>query len=307
MTTTKELLLVYPAMKRVLLNENVNVMLTPQFYTLKKEILPMKYAYQAKKIAPSLFDGLLEEGGNYEYMVYKEKDQWVFIAYDSEHIEAFLSSKGVAPAQVSKIFFAEQAVDKFTHPLKLGESEALVVLDGNAVVVPQSALEEGESSFLVFDKRFTPQKGVSLQGASGSILSRKQAFAFGGLFLLFSALFIAEGLRYGGSQSSKEELERLYSDYPALQSSYTREEILHKYRNIDKEERAKRELVKKFSSFIFKGVTLTHLNISGDRYKTEFACVSKSVSQKLEALAKKEHLKTSKIKNSHNLIIEGTL
>ena len=54
---TKELLLAYPSMKQVTLSESVNVMLPPQFYTLKKEALPLRYAYQAKKIAPSLFEG----------------------------------------------------------------------------------------------------------------------------------------------------------------------------------------------------------------------------------------------------------
>jgi len=82
-------------MPDVTLRETVNVMVTPQFYTLKKEALPVKYAYQAKKIAPSLFDGLLEEDGNYEYMVSKEEEDWVFIAYDIKKITDFLALKGI--------------------------------------------------------------------------------------------------------------------------------------------------------------------------------------------------------------------
>ena len=66
MGSNKELLLVHASMEHVSLTHSVNVMLTPQFYTLKKEALPVKYLYQAKRIAPSLFDGLLEEGRSYE-------------------------------------------------------------------------------------------------------------------------------------------------------------------------------------------------------------------------------------------------
>ncbi len=73
MGSNKELLLVHAGMQRQFLSHDVNVMLTPQYYTLKREELPVKYLYQAKKIAPSLFDGLLEEVGEYDYMVYKEK------------------------------------------------------------------------------------------------------------------------------------------------------------------------------------------------------------------------------------------
>lgn len=39
-------------MENISLDESVNVILTPQFYTVKKEELPIKYLYQAKKIDP---------------------------------------------------------------------------------------------------------------------------------------------------------------------------------------------------------------------------------------------------------------
>ena len=84
----------------------VNIMLTPQLYTLKRESLPVKYAYQAKRIAPSLFEGLLEEPSHYKYFVSKEKESWLFIAYDLEAIQTFLDEKGIALAFVSKMYFA---------------------------------------------------------------------------------------------------------------------------------------------------------------------------------------------------------
>ena len=117
MGNNKELLLVYTGMKQVTVSDAVNVMLTPQFYTLKKETLPVRYAYQAKRIAPSLFDGLLEAGKHYDYMVWKEKEEWVFLAYDLEMITSFLESKGFALEHVSKIFFAQQSADLFDKPL----------------------------------------------------------------------------------------------------------------------------------------------------------------------------------------------
>jgi hypothetical protein len=307
MKTTKDLLLVYPSMDRVYLKESVNVMLTPQFYTLKKETLPIKYAYQAKRIAPSLFDGLLEDGGAYDYIVFKEEDQWVFIAYDIDKIANFLSSKGIENSMVSKIFFAQQALEKFTAPMALGEKEALVVLDNSVVVVPLEVLGEDESPSLVIDNSFTPKKGVSLQGNISSFITKKQAYALAGVLSLFAALFVVEGSRYSGGEGAKEELQALYEANPALQSSYTRDEVLEKYRSIDIQERKKRDTIKKISGMIFKGVTLTNLSMNDSRYKADFACVSSKVSKKLEELAKREKYKVTKVKNSHNLTIEGRL
>ncbi len=308
MGKTKELLLAYPSMKSVTLQESVNVMVTPQFYTVKKEALPVKYAYQAKKIAPSLFEGLLEEGNTYEYSVFKEEDVWTFIAYDIEIITHFLASKGIESSMISKLFFVQQAVNSFSAPLALGEKEALVVLDDMVVVVPRIALGEDEKPSLVFDHSFTPKSGVSLQGEMGSILNKKQAYVLAGACLFFAMLFVLEGIRYGGdSESGEVELASLYKQNPALQSSYTREGILDKYRSIDKVERSKRDAVKTLAGLIFKGVTLTSLRIDNKKFTAQFSCADVQIAKRVKTLAKKVKYNTSKIKGSNELRIEGSI
>ena len=309
MGKTKELLLVHTAMPRVTLDESVNVMLTPQFYTLKKEALPVKYAFQAKKIAVSLFEGLLEDDVDYEYMVSKEKDTWVFIAYDVEKIGTFLESKGISRQKVAKLFFAQQSVDAFKSPLALSETEALVVIDETVVVVPSMALDEEEQPSLVFDAGFTPSQGVTLKGEStSSVLTQKQAISLAAVFMAFAGIFLFEGTRYGGdSVESEAKLQALYEEYPAFSSSYTRDAELEKYRSIDKNERKKRDTIKAFSGMIFKGVTLTALHVDEKSFKAQFSCIDTEAANKVKALAKKAHYIASKVKGSTDLSIEGTL
>lgn len=308
MGNNKELLLVHPSMKPVSLTEAVNVMLPPQFYTLKKEALPLRYAYQAKKIAPSLFDGLLEAGGHYEYMVWKEDEAWVFLAYDIEKITAFLESKGFTLEHVSKLFFAQQSVDLFDKPLWMGEHEALVALDHTVVVIPRGALTEENGSSLVFNNRFTPKKGIVLSGAYGSVLTLKQASMLAAIFILFALMFSVEGSRYSDdSEAGEAKMQELLSANPSLQSKYTRDSILSKYKMIDKAERKKREIVKMVSGMIFKGVTLSSLEIDVKSYKVHFTCKDAQVAKRLNLLATKNKLKTSAISGSHDLKIEGTL
>jgi len=304
----KKLLLVHTSMESVTLNKSVNILLTPQFYTMKKEALPVKYAYQAKKIAPSLFDGLLEEGGSYSYFVMKEDDSWTFIAYDLENITAFLESKGIRADKVSKVFFVQQAVNSFTAPVALNDKEALVVLDDTVVVVPRLALGSEEDPTLVIDSSFTPKTGVSLQGTSSSFVGQKQAFILAIVLMLFAGIFLFEGLRYTKEdQSENSELESLYADYPALQSSYAREGIIDKYRAINTKERKKRDAIKTFSNMIFKGVTLTSLNVTAKGFKAQFSCANANASKRINELAKKAHLKIHKVKGNTDLSVEGTL
>jgi hypothetical protein len=282
-------------------------MLTPQYYTLKKEELPVKYLYQAKKIAPSLFDGLLEEVGSYEYLVYKEKEKWVFIAYNPGQIRSLLLSKGINPEQVGKIFFAQQAVEHFKAPVFLGENEALLALDDTVVVVPQEALDD-EVESIPFTNDFTPKSGITLQGSYGSLFSLKQAIALASVFLLFAGMFFVEGWRYGNdSQAENEEIQRLLEAYPSLQSKMKRENIASKYMTIDTLERKKRDIVKSLAGMIFKGVTFISFTLNEKQFKALFSCSDAKVAKRLMELAKKEKFKTSKDAGSNDLWIEGTL
>jgi len=307
MGSNKELLLVHASMEHVSLSESVNVMLSPQFYTFKKEALPVKYLYQAKRIAPSLFDGLLEAGRSYEYFVFKEEGSWAFIAYDTEKISTFLLSRGIKPEQVSKLFFAQQSPSSFIDPVFLGKKEALITLDDTVVVVPQTVLEEGTKPS-IFSDGFTPKTGVTLQGAYGSLLNMKQAVAVAVVFTLFTGMLAVEGWRYGkDSNTGKEEMQRLLKAYPALQSKIQRENIAAKYRTIDVAERKKREVVKTLAAMIFKGVTFTSLGLTEKGFNAQFSCSDAKVAERLNELAKKEKFRTSKGVSSNDVQVEGTL
>jgi len=309
MENTKELILIYRDMKSVssIPANGVNIMLTPQFYTIKREELPVKYAYQAKRIAPSLFDGLLEDVQNHKYFVVKEENSWLFIAYDVEKIKTFLEQKGIEIAQVSKVYFAEQVVDLFTAPMLLGEKEALINLNGTITVLPQVALNPDEKPIRI-NAHFTPKKGVAFEGGGKSFVGASEAYTLASIFLLFAVIYFVEASRYGGENEAQvQETQTLLENYPSLQSSYARKSISDKYKIIDKKERKKRDTVKALSHMIFKGSTLTSLLIDDKKFQAQFACKDKSVAKKLQELAKKEKFNTSKVPNSNDVQIEGTL
>jgi len=290
----------------VTLTDSVNVMLTPQFYTIKREALPVNYMYQAKRIAPSLFEGLLDKAENYEYFIIKEQDTWLFIAYNMEAIKVFLKEKNFALEYISKLYFAEQVVSQFTKPVLLGEKEALVNLNGTAVVVPRGALDEEEGTIKI-NNQFLPKKGISL-AETASLISFKQAISFAIIFILFSVIFIVEGLRYDGNTAEmEEEMRLLLENYPSLQSTYTRESVAVKYKKIDQKERKKREIIKALSLMIFKGATLTSLSIDDKKFNAIFSCENAKIIQKLKELAKREKFNTIKIANENRLRIEGMI
>jgi len=309
MENTKELVLIYRDMNSIssMPANGVNIMLTPQFYTIKREALPVKYAYQARRIAPSLFDGLLEDVQNHKYFVVKEENSWLFIAYDVEKIKIFLEQKGIDISQVSKVYFSEQVVDLFSKPVLLGEKEALVNLNGTMTVLPQVALNTDEESMQI-SRKFTPKKGIAFEGGGKSFFTTNEAYTLASVFVLFAVIYFVEASRYGGeNEAQMQETQVLLENHPSLQSSYARQSIFDKYRIIDEKERKKRDVIKALSHMIFKGSTLTYFLIDDKKFQAQFACKDKSVAKKLQELAKKEKFNISKVPSSNDMKIEGNL
>jgi len=309
MENTKELLLVHAGMPRVFSEyvDGVNIMLTPQFYTTKREDIPVKYAYQAKRIAPSLFDGLLENQEEYHYFVLKENDSWLFIAYNLEEIKKTIEEKGISVEKVSKIYFTEQIVSQLDKPILLGEKEALVNLDGTMTIVPQVALGDDEKQMRI-TQEFTPKKGVSFEGSGKSIFPAKEAYALAAIFAIFSGIYLAEGFRYKGNEMlEKTQMQSLLEDYPSLQSSYARKSVVDDYKTIDIKERKKREIIRSLSHMIFKGSRLKALSIDDKKFKAEYSCEDSKISEKLKELAKKEKFNINVSSSDNNFKIEGTL
>ena len=222
-------------------------------------------------------------------------------------ITTFLKSKGFTLENVAKIFFIQQAVNKFDKPLFIGESEALVSLDGTIAVIPRGALTNEESS-LTFDESFTPKKGVVLQGSYGSVVTLKQAIILAAIFGLFALMFFIEGWRYSNNAKATEtQMQELLEAYPSLQSKYTRESIVNKYKTIDSAERKKRDMIKALSGLIFKGVTLTSFEMNEKSFTVQFSCKDAKVAKRVQTLAQKKQLKAIVSTGSNDVKIEGAL
>ncbi|UFH59300.1 hypothetical protein [Sulfurovum mangrovi] len=300
----KKLVLIHRSMPAVETERAINVMLTPQFYTLKKETLPVKFAYQAKNIAASMFEGMLEEGKNYEYFVFREGETWVFIAYCLEEITAFFRDKGLAPESISKLFFAQQALSDFTQPYLLSDKEVLTVLDDTVVVIPRSVV--GDETVKTTLDIPNPSKGIALQSSYASLLSFRQSLGFAAIFILFALLFIVEGARYGGDgKESKAELESLIAANPSLSSQYTRKSIATKYRKIDQVERKKREAVKVLVDMIYKGVELKNLHIDDKGFYADYTVKEARTVKRMESDAKKANFTVQKA--ADGMKVEGKL
>ena len=304
---SKPLLLIHDAMQSVDSSETFDIMLSPQFYTLKREDLPVRFHFQAKKLASSVLENLLPEGENYEYYVFKGEDLWAFIAYSPKEIGSFLQSRGISVEQVSKLYFAQQVSEKFSTPVLLDSNNALSNVQESATVVPEILLPE-ETQYQDYNETFRPKTGVSFGVGMHSIIEKKEAWTIGAIFLIFALMFAIEGARYSRVIGTmQEKVTLLLQDYPALQSQYARENIAKKYQKIDREERHKREVLRDLSRLVLPGMEVESLLMGRKSFSATLKCPDEKTVVRVQSLAKEKQYKASRAGSENLVKIEGSL
>jgi len=305
--SSKPLVLIHDDMGQIDESRSIDIMLPPQFYTMKRQEINIKYQYQAKKLAPSILENLLSDDTEYDYFVFRDDEMWVFIAYSTEEINEFLHSKGIEVTKVSKIYFIQQSESKFTSAISLNDREALGVLNDIVTVIPKSLLSY-DMRYQLFDETFRPDRGVSYGASVDSILAQKDSIILASIIALFAILFLVEGIRYGKVVADmNQEISILFKEYPALQSQYARENIIKKYHKIDKVERGKREVLKDMSHLIVPGVEVDSLLMEDGQLSAVFKTSDKKTLLKVEKLAKAKGYKSSRVGRENLIKVESKL
>ena len=119
-----------------------SLILSPQFYWVKRVKLPVKSEYKAKKLAPSVFEGTLPENEDFLYDVKYEKDRGTFIviAYSMEYIYQFIKTKIASTAKIRGIYFAQYELTELKTCIAIDEEISLGNVDGLLIQVPSACV-----------------------------------------------------------------------------------------------------------------------------------------------------------------------
>ncbi len=261
-------LLVYRGMPTPSEKGRYNLILTPQLYLRRREALPVRYAFQARKLAPSV----LEESGadaHWIYEAYRNGDSWELLAYDPREILDVLRSAGLRRTDLHRIYFAQQFCDQLTRPLCLGKEEALVTIEKNVSVVPKDLLPH-ETDCLDDPRRLVmPRNSFPVRFAnSQSRLGGKASLRLGIALLLLAAAWTAEGLRDANvAEAYARSVQEATDPHPALASGIARKNIYDRYASIDRRQRQIRETIQKISDLVSKDSQLKLLAIDAQGYR----------------------------------------
>lgn len=213
--------------------QDINIILSPSFYWVKKIFLPLKRERDVKKLLPSIFEEILPKG-NYSYAVYKKEDYFLAFAYEDRKILEFLAKGGVSTANIADICFAQTFFNEADLPLRISKEKTLVMQEGIVLMVP-SSWHKNAKEFYADDRAF-PKQTIVLEKFN-HIVDKKNIYQIGSL-LIFIAFLL--GVELFMLQQSRDEIltakEEVFSKHNLKPTMMQNESMAKKYNTLHEQQ-----------------------------------------------------------------------
>jgi hypothetical protein len=199
-----------PTLELKSIGQDINIILSPSFYWVKKIVLPLKHERDVKKLLPSIFEEILPKGV-YSYEVYKKEDYFLAFAYEDKKILEFLAARGVSTAKIANICFAQIFFSEADLPLRISDKRTLVMQDGILLIVPSSWHKSAKEFYI--DERVFPEHTIVLEKFN-HIVDKKKIYQIGYIVIFIALLLSVELFMV---QQSRDEIlaakEEVFSKY----------------------------------------------------------------------------------------------
>ncbi len=214
-----------------------SLILSPQFYWVKRVKLPVKSEFRAKKLAPSIFEGSLPEGEEYFYDVKYEKDRdtFIVIAYSKNYIFDEIRKKISPTAKIKGIYFAQHELHELKTCIAIDEDISLGNVDGLLIQVPSACVQSEENVRNYLPKIKLSNKKIKIDSLVDNEADKQQSLIY---VAILSLLVISQFLTYfaySGDLSKydtkKESLIRQYNlPRTSFQLQSIKRSLLKKYK-----------------------------------------------------------------------------
>ena len=168
---------------------NVNVILSPEYYWIKKVSLPVNTLREVKPLIESLFEGTIPEGV-YSYAASKKGDDFYIFAYEDGVILKALNAVNIKATQVKNVYFAQNEFSHSDGGIAMNETTSMYMENDLLIVVPSAWLS---NSVVVDTDTITLSKNKIALKQFGNSIANKSLYTLG---ILFSVLIILTGIEY---------------------------------------------------------------------------------------------------------------
>ena len=238
----------------------LDVILSPAYYWVKRQSLPVRYLREVKKLLPSLFEDTLPEG-HYSYTAYRDGEAYMLFAYNDRFILERLGEKGIKASQIRNVYFAQSEFDGMEAPLRIDDGNLMVVQNGIVVKLP-AEFATGDSERLDVSNHKCSSQRVDL-ARYAHIADRGSMIRFGALMGVLTLLVAAEwGIVASKSNEIESRRAELFSQYDLKSTTMQNEAILKRLEADYRTQSALRDVTAKLLALqLEKGEYMTRLEI----------------------------------------------
>ncbi len=239
-----------------------NVILSPQFYWVKKVKLPVDSIRAAKKLAKSVFENSLPNG-NFSYHVQKSGDEFIIIAYDKEEISKEFEKIFLDKKDIKGVYFAQNELKELKECSVIDAFSALTKIDGLILQIPRACLNGGKSVDSYLKDISLSKNRVDIKVGNGVNLSKKTISLLVGVFVLFLIAYLIEYLSYKSElKKLQEQKVNLIKEYDLPRTMIQIRSIKNSLLNIYKEQKKIKDALYKLSKVKFNsGESIKHIEI----------------------------------------------
>ena len=189
---------------RIAQRGSFSVILSPEFYWIKKVTLPVKKEKEALKLAPSIFEGFLPSG-DFSYEVRQSGDAFIMIAYNKKKIAEELEKVLPHKSDIVDIYFAQDALSFIDACVEVNGRAALSNMDGIIIQVPRACTNTEGTLDDMLEKASLGKRKVKLSSFDNELLSAGDIKLVAAIFGLLFFAFLSEYIVYKKATNDLEE------------------------------------------------------------------------------------------------------
>ena len=278
----------------------VDIILSPSFYWVKEQVLPVKYLREVKPLLPSIFEDSVPEG-SYSYTAFKSKtkeNSFVLVAYSDKFILDTLSEIGIKSSQIRHIYLAQNEFDKLEGNYKVDDEHIVVVKDGIVAQLPALLLPTSEELNLQ-DLKLSKSKIELVKFAH--IIDPKSIFKLS-IFLFILVLIVAAeyGMRSYEVKKLEAKKEEIFEKKHLKSTMFQNEALANKLKKRFKKQTKLRNYIENITKIpLANGELIKYLEVKSKKILFHIDIADSSEMTKIEKYLQSKKMKfTTKMKKS---------
>ncbi|RXK12171.1 hypothetical protein CP965_10355 [Halarcobacter mediterraneus] len=282
------------------IEEKVNIIISPEFYWIRKFEIPVKTEKQAKLILPTLFEDIIEEDSSeLVYQVKKiEENLYLGFAFDNGKIFEAIKKSGINVSNIDSLYFA-QIECKDISSFSSANQNFIYTQDNILVKLPSNLPVDNSPIDNKLDKIDLSSFKVNIKLYNSAILNSKNLSFIYTFFILLALVNFIKYFSYKLETNNIEEnLEKISKASSLPSSKIQTNAIINKYKSTIEFENKKREIISYFVSNSSLGLNFFEM----DNNSLSFYFNAKNKT-KIESYIKKKYKISSSKVVSNNLIV----